>query len=97
GSRPLETAREPGLEVRRCGKVHVDSTADDGRDIEIGYREPVAEQVLLLSHCRVENLERRRQNLQGLVALNGITLCRRQADGVKRPDVDATINLGDGP
>jgi hypothetical protein len=29
GSRPRETAREPGLEVRRCGKVHVDGAGND--------------------------------------------------------------------
>jgi hypothetical protein len=46
GSRPIETAREPGLEVRYRRKVHVDSAADDRGDIEIGHREVVAEQIL---------------------------------------------------
>ena len=95
--RPLETALEPGLEVRHCGKVHVDRTADDGSDVEIGHREVSAEQILLLGHCRVEHLERRHENLQRLVALGGIALGRRQADGMQRPDVDAAIDLGDRP
>jgi hypothetical protein len=97
GSRPIETAREPGLEVRYRRKVHVDSAANDRGDIKIGHREIVAEQKFLLGHCRVENLKRRRQNLQRLIAFDGITLGRRQADGVQRPDVDAAIDLGDGP
>src|SRR4029077_15332700 len=58
GSRPIETAREPSLEVRYRRKVHVDSAANDCGDIEIGHREVVAEQIFLLAYCRVENLER---------------------------------------
>src|SRR6476469_408351 len=97
GSRPIETAREPGLEVRRRRKVHVNSAANDRGHIEIGHGEVVAEQIFLFYHRDVENLEWGSQNLQSLVAFDGITLGGRQADGVKRPDVDAAIDLGDSP
>src|SRR5262249_35108899 len=97
GSRPIETAREPGLEVRYRRKVHVDSAANDRGDVEIGHGEIIAEQIFLFGHRGVENLERRSQNLQSLVAFGGIALSRRQADSVERPNVDTAIALGDGP
>jgi len=97
GGWPLETAREPCLEIRHCGKVHVDSAADDRGDVEIGHREVGAEQIFLLAHCRVEDPERRHENPQRLVALDCIALGWRQAHGMQRPDIDATIDLGDGP
>ena len=42
-SRPFQTAGQPGFKVRNCGKVHIDSAANDRGDIEIGHRKVIAE------------------------------------------------------
>ena len=51
----------------------------------------------MFGHRGVEHLERRRDHLERLVALGRVAFGLRQADGVQGPDVDAAVDLGDGP